>query len=64
MTMTVDVVNYFEEIDIPFFFLCIVIFLVKINVTRVAIFFKAYFLNTYFENMDLCLGEKYTLTSI
>ena len=45
MTMTVDVVNYFEEIDIPFFFLCIVIFLVKINVTRVAILFKAYFLN-------------------
>ena len=64
MTMTVDVVNYFEEIDIPFFFLFIVIFLVKINVTRVAILFKAYFLNTYFENMDLCLGEKYTLTSI
>ena len=62
--MTVDVVNYFEEIDIPFFFLFIVIFLVKINVTRVAILFKAYFLNTYFENMDLCLGEKYTLTSI
>ena len=53
MTMTVDVVNYFEEIDIPFFFLCIVIFLVKINVTRVVLLFKGYFLNTYFENMEL-----------
>ena len=41
MTMIVDVVNYFEEIDIPFCFLCI-IFLVKINVTCGAIFLKPY----------------------
>ena len=39
------------------------IFLVKIDVTCVAILFKAYFLNTYLENVDLCLVEKYTLTS-
>ena len=30
----------FEEIDIPFFSLCVVIFLVKIHIKCIAIFFK------------------------
>ena len=44
MTMIVDVVNYFKEIDIPFCPLCIEIFLVKIHGTFVPVFFKAYYL--------------------
>ena len=42
--LDMHLVNYFEEIDIPFFSLCVVEFLVKIHIKCIAIFLKAYFL--------------------
>ena len=43
MPMIVDVVNYFEEIDILFCSLCIEIFLVELHVTCVGYSLKHFF---------------------